>query len=158
MSIAPFLKSSVLFKDWPDSDIGALASLCTKRHLAPGETLFDEGEISKALYLLLSGTMSIKKASSQGDQAVTNIGGHSHFGEMGMLTSEGQPEKRSATASAVEPSEIVEIGYDAIRQILSKSPAAGCAFYRNLATNLAGRIRKTTEDLAGLRALRLRQL
>jgi CRP-like cAMP-binding protein len=151
------IKSSVLFKDISDAELSKLASQCVMKSLSPGESLFFEKEESKALYIVATGTISIKKSSSAGDESVTHLGGHSHLGEMALLMKvDERYERRSATAEASEMSLVLEIPYDALTHFFNSSPAVGLAFYRNLAVSLAGRIRRTTEDLAGVRALRLR--
>jgi len=149
------LKSSPLFKGVSEMDLQTLASACQMKSTIVGEVLFHEGEKSSSLFLIQSGTVGIGKMASGGDEAVTHVGAGSHFGEMGMLESN---VKRSATATVQEPTQLLEVPYSAIETLVQKSPQAGMLFYKNLASNLAGRIRKTTEDLTGLRGLRLRSL
>ena len=156
MKITELLKSSALFKDAKEIDLEKVAVTCTERMLSPGETLFFEGEVSSSLFLLASGTINIKKASSKGEEAVTSIAQGSHFGELALLNREGGLEKRSAMAEAGEASVIVEVPFTPLLKYIDSSPAFGLLFYRNVAVTLASRIRRTTEDLAGLRALRLR--
>jgi len=87
---------------------------------------------------------------------VAKIGSGGHLGEMALLAIEGVPDKRSATADSTEHSEVLEISYSSLEKLTKASPTFAAVFYKNLAMTLAGRIRRTTEDLAGLRALRLR--
>jgi len=156
MSDLTVLQKSALFREWPEADLKKLAELCNTKHLGPGEILFNEGESSEAFYFLCSGTMGIKKHSKGDEEVVSSFGSASHFGELAMLDKSGEAQKRSATAQAIESSIVIEIPYAPFLEILKGSPQAGFAFYKNVAFDLANRIRKTTNDLAGIRALRLR--
>jgi CRP-like cAMP-binding protein len=154
------LKSSSLFKDIPDNEISKLASFSQVRDLNAGETLFFEKDDSTALFIVSKGTIVIKKGSSDNDENVTQIGAGQHFGEMAFLVSSGGIfEKRSATAEAgAESTVILEVPFEGLQKCFSAAPQVGLAFYKNLSLSLAGRIRKTTEDLAGVRSLRLRHI
>lgn len=158
MNIVQVIKSSPLFNGWKDADLQRLAGAVTQRSLSAGESLFVEGEDSTAFYIVASGTVSIRKMSGGDEQAVTNIGPGSHFGEMAMLAASGATEKRSAGAEATESSQVVEISFAAFEKLVTETPALGLLFYKNLGITLAARIRRTTEDLAGLRSLRLRNV
>jgi CRP-like cAMP-binding protein len=158
MATLSTLKKSPLFKGFSDADFEKVAAFCVDRPLAAGDTVFAEGDEAKAFYLVENGTVIIKKTSSRGDESMVNFGGGSHFGELGLLGLDGAAEKRSASAEATEAGKVLEIPNDAFTKFLEASPSAGLHFYRNLAVNLAGRIRRTTEDLVGLRALRLRNV
>jgi CRP-like cAMP-binding protein len=65
-------------------------------------------------------------------------------------------EPRSASAIALERSELLEIGFDALQAHLDKHPATAVKFYRSLAHFLAGRLRVTTMDLSFSREKNLR--
>jgi len=152
------LKTSALFKGFPDNEISKIGSHCIVKDLNAGETLFFEREESTALFIVSKGTVVIKKGSGGGDESVTNIGPQQHFGEMAFLMGDGALfEKRSAAAeSGPEAAIILEVPYSALNTYFTSSPQMGLIFYKNLALSLAGRIRRTTDDLAGVRSLRLR--
>lgn len=153
------LKGSTLFKNWKDTDLLRVADISRQKTLSPGEGLFVEGESSDAFYIVVSGTVAIRKMSDGDEQAVTNVGPNSHIGEMAMLSGvSASSEKRSAGAEAAESSTILEIPFAPFEKILADTPSLGALFYKNMAVTLAARIRRTTEDLASLRALRLRHV
>jgi CRP/FNR family cyclic AMP-dependent transcriptional regulator len=154
------LKASPLFHGWNENDLRTIAAFASARALSPGESLFVEGEDSSALYIMGSGTIAIRKTRADGEEAsVTTIGTGSHFGEMGMLAVGGAgTAKRSAMAEAVEASQILELDYAKLEGLFAGEPRLGYIFFRKLAASLAGRIRQTTSDLAGLQALHLRHV
>ncbi len=151
-----YLRNCSLFLNWSDENIESLHRICEIRNLSPGEILFNQGETSDAFYLIRRGTIAIKKYSGDGEESIASFGSNANFGELAMLTRGAQIENRSATAQAIEASEIVEIKFNPFQKFLESSPEASASFYQNLAIDLATRIRKTSEDLAGIRALRLR--
>ncbi len=130
-----------------------LATLCSTRVLTGGEALFYENDEAPSFYIIETGTIAIRKSAASGDEDVAKMGTGNHFGEMGLL---GEAQRRSATAEAVEPTTVVEIPIRAFEDLINEHQNAGLHFYRNLAVTLAGRIRRTTEDLTGIRSLRLR--
>jgi CRP-like cAMP-binding protein len=156
MEASMALKGSKLFKDFSDSDLKTLGAALKIRELNVGETLFYEGEDSNSLYFVAKGTIGIKKNSAKGEQDIAQIGSGSHFGELAMLHFEGPHDKRSATAEAKEASQVIEIIFGDLEKILKTNAQLGLLFYRNIAISLAGKIKKTTEDLSDLKSIRLR--
>jgi CRP-like cAMP-binding protein len=152
------LRQNPLFSDWNEKDFEKLFEMTSMKLLSAGEILFNEGELADTFYVLLSGTISIKKATPTGEEAVTTFGPGTTFGELSMLHKGGLEEKRSATAQAIEATQLVEFPILTFEKLLETSASASVSFYKNLAVQLAARIRRTTEDLAGIRALRLRHL
>jgi len=158
MAILAALKKSPLFKGFSDHDLDKVAAFCEEQSLVAGDAVFSEGDPTDAFYIVEDGTIAIKKTSSRGDESMVNFGPGSHFGELGLLSVDGVTEKRSASAEAAEQTRLVVVPNAAFEKFLAGSQGSGLLFYRNLAVNLAGRIRRTTEDLVGLRALRLRNV
>jgi len=157
MSMLEILSKTRLFEGFSFNDVRKLTELCQTVELSVGQSVFIEGTESTSFFIVLSGMIAIRKATKGGDEHdVSTLGVGSHFGEMAMLTWDGNPEKRSSGADAVEPSQVIEVPYVNFDAFLKEHPVLGLCFYRNVAVTLAGRIRKTTEDLAGLRTLRLR--
>jgi CRP/FNR family transcriptional regulator, cyclic AMP receptor protein len=156
MTVIESIKNSPLFKGLAEKDCALLAEISGLRKLNAGENLFFEKDQSKALFLVVKGTIAIKKYSAKGEQDVTKIGSGGHLGEMALLSFDGVPEARSASAEAGEHSEVVEVPFEQLEHAMAKTPSIAAVFYKNLAVTLSGRIRRTTEDLAGLKALRLR--
>lgn len=156
MSLVSVIKKSPLFFGFSDSDLEKIQSVFREKLVNPGEALFYEGEDSSSLYLIDSGSFTIRKSSEKGGQDVAILGPGSHIGEMAMLSLDGQRDKRSATVEAKEAGKVLEISYEELQKALGQNPSLGLCYYRNLAVALANRIKRTTEDLSGLKSLRLR--
>ena len=56
-----FLKSVDIFEHATVEQLGRIAGLTEEVHFEPGETIFKEGELGDAFYLLLSGRVFIEK-------------------------------------------------------------------------------------------------
>ena len=56
-----FLKSVDIFEHATVEQLGRIAGLTQEVHFDPGETIFTEGELGDAFYLLLSGRVFIEK-------------------------------------------------------------------------------------------------
>ena len=56
-----FLKSVDIFEHATVEQLGRIAGLTEEVHFEPGETIFNEGELGDAFYVLLSGRVSIEK-------------------------------------------------------------------------------------------------
>jgi CRP/FNR family cyclic AMP-dependent transcriptional regulator len=79
-----------------------LAELATTRSYRAGSMIVRQGDTSMALYVVLSGTVRIERETDGGARiAISEVGAHGFFGEMGLL----DDEPRAATVVAVEDTE-----------------------------------------------------
>ncbi|MEW6166214.1 MAG: cyclic nucleotide-binding domain-containing protein [Pseudomonadota bacterium] len=137
------LRNIYLFQDFSDAELKRLESLAELKSYAAGEQLFEEGDPALSLLVIKYGSVQISQAGEDNTVMLATLGTGSHFGEMSFL--DGEP--RSATARAMEQSEIVVIAYDALRRLLDGDAALAAKFYRSLAQFLGGRLRVTSGDL-----------
>lgn len=159
MSNIALLKSTQLFSEISEDALDALAGVCEVTELHAGQALFYEGDDSDSLFLVKSGTVKIVKAGSEGDEDVAKIGSGSQLGEMTFLhESENGYEKRTATAEAIETTQLLKIPFSFLKKRVTEDAEFGRAFYRSIARNLSARIQKTDEDLVSLKSLRLRHV
>ncbi|MEQ8825012.1 MAG: cyclic nucleotide-binding domain-containing protein [Filomicrobium sp.] len=97
--------------------------------------IFLAGEQGSEMFIVRSGRVAIKA----GGMIVENVGPGGVFGEMALI--DGSP--RSATAIAVEPSEIAIVSEQGFRGLVQKSPE----FALTVMQIMARRIRRTNESL-----------
>ncbi len=108
--------------------------------VAPGVTLFEEGDYADSMYRIVYGKIAIKKRLIEGaDKLLAELGAGEYFGEMSLLTG----ARRSATATATEESEVIVITQEMFSQMLKEDPDVGL----NLLKQLAQRLERTNEDL-----------
>lgn len=137
------LQNIYLFKEFSESELGALEAIAQLKAEVTGTMLFNEGAIADSLLIIKYGSVQIAQSGDNNTIMLATLGTGSHFGEMSFL--DGEP--RSATARTMEQSEIVVIGYDALRKLLDSNPTLASKFYRALAQYLGSRLRATSNDL-----------
>src|SRR5437773_7820218 len=129
------------------------------RRFRRGETVFHLGDPGDALFVVMSGSIKITLPADTGDEAIlATLRPGDFFGELALL--DGEP--RSATATAVEPTETMSLPRDLFRELLDRHPSLRDAVF----AAVAGQLRRLTThveelhflDLAGRLAARLSRL
>ncbi len=139
------LKQFYLFKDLAAPELKVILKAVKLEPHVAGDEIFSQGESARALYIIKKGSIRIQQTTEKGDSVeVARLGKDSHFGEMSFL--DGEP--RSATATALEASEVVRVDYDKLSEIMIENPGIAAHFYRQFSIFLCGRLRVTTKDLS----------
>jgi len=135
------LRSTELFADLGDDDLARIAAASNSRSLRRGDVIFSEGEDPQNLYVVEEGRIAIASKSIDGRESVFALMERGMlFGEMGLLDGLG----RSAEARALEPSRILEIPYDPVREVFDEDPKR----LWGVVALLAGRLRSMDAALA----------
>ncbi len=147
------LKKIYLFEDFPSERLNHVVELTKIETYQKGDEIFAQKDLATSLYVIKFGTVRIYREMTNGDRIeVAMLGTGSHFGEMSFL----DKEVRSATAEAVEKSEIIRIPYEKLLSLLNSEHELAAKFYRSLSRFLSGRLRQTTTDLTFAREINLR--
>lgn len=126
-----------LFRDLDDQTLATLESGLRTRRLAPGETIFREGDPGDGLYAVLDGSVYLSILMNQSHRSVlARVGEGEIFGEMAVL--DGQP--RSATAQAETAATVGFIDRAAFLDALQRSPGLAVG----LLHEISGRLRRFT--------------
>jgi CRP-like cAMP-binding protein len=143
-------------------DAVALASVAAgmrSRRFRRGEVIFHIGDPGDALFVIVSGEVKISLPSDTGDEAIlATLSSGAVFGELALL--DGAP--RSATATALGPTETVVLPRDRFRELIATEAAVRDA----LLASIAGELRRLTThveelhflDITGRLAARLARL
>ena len=135
------LRSAELFDAFDDKAIAALDKASSRRPLDRNDVVFDEGDESAELFIVLSGRVAIANQAGDGRESVVALMTEGDlFGEMGLFLGEG----RSAAARALEESEVLAVPYGPVKQAFEHSPELLWGVVRLLAE----RLRSTDEALA----------
>ncbi|MDE2490819.1 MAG: cyclic nucleotide-binding domain-containing protein [Elusimicrobia bacterium] len=144
-----FLGSLDLFADLSSGDLGQLARSLHARTYRPGEVVFVEGDIGRALFILESGSVELARRSPGGEPVkLYTLKPGEFFGEMALL--ESLP--RSATATAVETSRLHLLYRTKLEALLRSQPRIGTAIMRHLARLLSARLRRVSGALTAASA------
>src|ERR1700675_1206570 len=100
------------------------------RHFRRGEVIFHAGDPGEALFVILSGEVKIALPAETGDEAIlATLRAGDVFGELALL--DGSP--RSASATALVPTETVVLPRDRFRELIATEPAVRDALLSSLA-------------------------
>lgn len=147
---APELKHAVVesalpwFKQLdPDTRVQVLAAL-QSIDLQSGTELFKQGEVSDALYVVITGSFGAFRVDQEGrtPQLIGRIAAGECAGEMGMLT--GDP--RGATVRALRDSTVLKLSKTLFEQTVAKNPQA----IMQVARQAIGRAGRVAPDPRGM--------
>ena len=116
------LRRTRLLESLSDEKLAELVACCRNVSLVPGEALCHEGEIGRAMYVVLTGNLVVSKGGKQ--VAVGRPG--DCFGEMALIES----RERSATLRALDDTLVLEIPETVFAERLSAIPGPLLALLR----------------------------
>jgi CRP/FNR family cyclic AMP-dependent transcriptional regulator len=136
------LAGTSLFADASSEALAPVAAASRERTLVRGDVLFQEGDAPDALYVVVRGRVAIAMASpiDRRESVVALMEAGDLFGEMGLL----DDGPRSALARALEPSAVIEVPFEPVRELFTSEPS----LLWNVVRLLAGRLRVMDEVLA----------
>ncbi len=136
-----FLQRVSLFNGISRREFGHLFQALVVRTYEPGEILFHEGDVGRALYILESGTVELSRSTRTGDTTrIALLQPGDYFGEMSLL----DECPRSATAAAAEIVKVHLLYKTELEKLVKQVPHVGAAIMMHLGTLLAARLRAMT--------------
>ncbi len=148
-----------LFKHADMPILESLASGLRRRRFRRNEVIFHQGDPGESLHVVAVGAVKIVLPSAEGEEAIiATLRPGDFFGELALL--DGAP--RSATASALEPSETLVLPRSVFAGLVETLPGLRDALLAGLAHELRRLTGHVEElhflDLAGRLAMRLVRL
>jgi len=128
------LQSVAIFSEVQEDTLVGLLEVAETKDLVRGDVLFAEGDEPTSLHIVLSGRIAIVMTSEvdNRESVVALMDSGDLFGELGLLDNGA----RSATARAIEPTSVLEIGYEHVKKIFDAQPDLVWAAARMLAQRL----------------------
>ena len=126
------LKGVDIFASTPSDILLQFANAVDEIQLIPGEELFKQGDLGTSLFVIAEGLVRVHK----GDQTVVELGRREIVGELAAL----DPEPRSASVSAIEPTLLYRIDQDMLSELMADHPE----IVQGVIRELAKRLRNTT--------------
>lgn len=131
------LKNVDLFRGFPQETIRSLAENCKEVVLPEDEILFEEGQMEKAMYIVLFGELLVYKLKKQ----IALLGPGQYVGEMSLIES----KTRSASARAIsEEVLLIEINEEIFNTYFVSQPKV----LLTLMKTLSSRVRADSESMA----------
>lgn len=137
---AALLASLEVFSSLEERELEQVAQVAVPRSFARGEVIFREGDSGDTLYVVRSGSVSIRREHGDGRTlALAELRAGSMFGELAAFGG----EVRSATAEALEPTSLVAVLAGDIQRVMRSNPEIAL----KLLEALAERVRRANERL-----------
>jgi len=128
-----------------DDEIAELHGILRLRRFESGEAICREGDAGDRMWLLGQGSVSVRLQvnDGRGTRRIASLGRGTLFGEMALI----EGSVRSASIVADEPVACYELSSGDFGWLLREKPAIATKVMRNVARELARRLRRTSEDL-----------
>jgi CRP-like cAMP-binding protein len=128
-----------LFQGLDQNDLAILASLCRAEVYDQEQTVFSQGDKAETMYVLASGRISIRYKPYDGEiLTVADVHPGDIFGWSAILR---RPAYTSC-AVALEPSRVISISGDGLRQLCRARPGAGTAILNRLIEVIPERLKE----------------
>jgi CRP-like cAMP-binding protein len=131
-----------IFAGVPIELLEQLAKRAVLVHFRKGEAVFRQGDEADTFYLVRYGFLKVSEKSAEGQERVLAYlkGGH-YFGEIALIRKD---EKRLATVTAIDPTELIGISREDFLKIINSNP--------RVKAGLENAVEKTQEKIAKIRA------
>ena len=143
LAIINLLRPLSMFSGLGDGDLRKVARLFVQKLFRPGEQIFAKGDISDEAYVVLRGKISIQLDHTA--PPIAQLGDGKIFGELAFL--DGSP--RVAYAVASQPTILLLMKRAGFAELVRREPGLGMMIMRNLAQDLAVKLRGVTDALSG---------
>lgn len=114
--------------------------------LKPGEVLFNDGDYSDSLFIIQKGQIRLYKPKGKGFIEIAVLRAGEVIGEMAYFDEDGTGRRRSCSAAAITPTEIIEISFVAFGKTMqSLNP-----WFKTIINTLVTRLRRTNSRIKEL--------
>jgi hypothetical protein len=130
-----------LFQDLSRWEMRKVVLLGDLRRIPAGQTIVAKGERGNEMFVVISGQARVFDVLPDGgERALTRLRDGDLFGEIALVGG----GVRSASVVAEAPTEVLALDFRALERIRRRFPYTGSKLFRNLARNLADRLREGT--------------
>lgn len=143
------LKKITLFKELGEEALARFADIMQELSLSDGDTIFTEGDIGDALYVIIDGKVEIRKCidpESGREKVLATLRAGDFFGDMSLYSG----ERRSASAYAVNESTLMRIGSSDYLTLTQTDTAIASKLSYAIIKILGSRLRTTSRELVVL--------
>jgi len=140
------LRTVPIFSELSDEDISSLAHLALRKRYPKDTVVFFENEEGDFFFTILEGRIKVTILGDDGREVILSVlGPGDFFGEMALLDN----EPRSATAIAVEESELLSLHRNDFQSVLNDNRSITSALIRVL----SARLRRANHQISTLALL-----
>lgn len=136
------------FDELDHSEVGMLAHYLEYKKVIPGTILIKEGQVGNTFFYILNGKVEIKMESMSAKTPVLTQRGKGHtIGELAVM---GLSNRRSATATAVDETELLLLTKQQYENLIDKNPKTALKILKSVAANLCQRIHELSGQVVDL--------
>jgi predicted RND superfamily exporter protein len=136
-------KTSTLFRGLSGGQIKRVALMGTMHDFKEGDSLLQQGEEGRFMYLILSGNAEVQVTDDNGSTRILEkIKDGNIVGEMAFLTG----DTRSANVVASSPIDALKIDARTLERVSKRLPYLAIKIYQNLSGVLTDRLQATTKN------------
>jgi len=117
-AIAERLSAVDIFAPLSADETTVLAHAAVRHIFAPGETVIRAGDPGSSMFVVHKGKVRVQVSENGRPRTVATLNEGDFFGEMALFT--GEP--RTANVLALEETEVLEIGHDAMKRVFETNP------------------------------------
>jgi CRP/FNR family transcriptional regulator, cyclic AMP receptor protein len=149
MSFANILKQTDIFFELTPTQLELVASLCQERKCKAGDMIFEENAASDELYIIAQGEIDIQvdptlvgaeNAKTSGPVTIATLRRGQSFGEVALVD---QGLRSASARCSANNTQLLVIPRDKLIMLCDTYPQLGYRLMRNLAADLALKIRST---------------
>jgi hypothetical protein len=107
-----------IFAPLSTEETAMLAQAAVSHIFAPGEIVIRAGDAGSSMFVVHNGRVSVQVSEGGFSRSVATLNEGDFFGEMALFT--GEP--RAANIVALEETEVLEIGHDAMKKVFDTNP------------------------------------
>ena len=131
--LAHALSKIPLFYGLSDEELEAVLGICKPATYTDDEIIFNEGDPSHSMYIILSGEVDITSFKAG---LIYTLRSCDIFGEIGLITQ----KTRSANAIAQSSCKLLRIDHTDFNFLLGKQPRISAILMKNISSNLANHL------------------
>ena len=140
------LRNVPIFSELSDADVATLARVATRRRYPKDTVVFFENEEGDFFFMILEGRIKVTILGDDGREIILSVlSAGDFFGEMALLDN----EPRSATAIAIEESELLSLHRTDFQNVISDNKAIMSALIKIL----TARLRRANHQISTLALL-----
>lgn len=143
MSTAKKLRHCEILAPFDDALLARLASCGTVQRLQPNETIFIQGSVAEALYVVIKGAVRLQRDTQLGPYVLGTMNRGDLFGERFLL----EPAERTLSAVTETRVELVTLDLAQLRTAAESQPSLEMALLWTLWKGLSLKLRASNEKL-----------
>jgi CRP-like cAMP-binding protein len=150
MSLQTILKQADIFQELTSEQLERIDEICIERQYGLGELIFEENAASDELYIIARGEVEIvvdpslvsdRAANESRPATIATLRRGQSFGEVALVD---QGLRSAAARSANADTHLIIVPRDQLMEVIDQDPTFGYILMRNLAADLALKIRNSS--------------